>query len=58
MFKKYIAKNMLLKINEANSTLSVKCVAPGICCNRFTTLCDTCKKNIGLQEGRNYYEKR
>ncbi len=43
-------KSIFICVNEQNSTRSVQCIATNKCRFRFTTLCETCKKNIGTKE--------
>ncbi len=56
MFRKI--KKLFIHVNERNSTLGIQCVATDKCRFRFTTMCETCKKNIGAKEEKNYYEER
>lgn len=49
---------LFIHVNEQNSTLGVQCVATEKCKFRFTTMCETCKKNIGTKEEKSYYEER
>ncbi len=51
-------KKSFIHVNEQNSTIGVQCVATDKCSLRFTTMCETCKKNIGAKEEKSYYEER
>lgn len=41
-------KKFFQTVNQQNSTMGVQCVASKKCGFRFTTVCDNCKKNIGV----------
>lgn len=57
IFKKKNRKDFV-SVNQENSTLGKQCIAKGKCRFRFTTMCDTCKNNIGAEEEKSYYEQR
>lgn len=48
----------ILAVNDENSTLAVSCVALRKCEFRFTTMCQSCKKNLGYKQEKNYYESK
>ena len=55
---KVFVKKLFHIVNKNNSTLITQCVALRRCEFRFTTLCEHCKKNIGMKEEKSYFEPR